>query len=187
MDGKKIILAVVGLAGSGKTETTGYLVKKTNWPKVYLGQAVIDEVKNRGLDISEKNERQVREDLRKKHGMAAMAVVNLPKVKELFALSSVLIESLYSWEEYTKFREEFGENFKVLAIYACPETRTERMKNRLERPLTADELRSRDYSQIENLHQAGPIARADWTIINEGSKEALNKKLDEILITLTSS
>ena len=40
---------------------------------------------------------------------------------------------------------------------------------------------SRDYSQIENLHQAGPIARADFTILNEGTKEDLYKQIDEII------
>ena len=45
----------------------------------------------------------------------------------------------------------------------------------------ADQLNSRDISQIENLHQAGPIARADWMITNEGSKEELFGKLDEVV------
>lgn len=175
------ILAIVGLAGAGKTESTEYVMKKTGWPKVYLGQAVIDEVKNRGLEINEQNERAAREDLRGRLGMAAMAAVNLPRIKELYQKSNVLIESLYSWEEYTKFKEEFGENFKVLAIYTSFPTRAARMSGRPERPLTEADLKSRDYSQIENLHQAGPIARADWTIVNEGSKKELYQALDIIL------
>ena len=176
-----LLLAIVGLAGAGKTEATEYIIKKTGWPKVYLGQGVIDEVKNRGQKINEQNERAVREELRAKHGMGAMAIVNLPKIQELYEQSNVIIESLYSWEEYTKLKEEFGENFKVLAIYTSFPIRAERMRNRPVRPLTESDLKSRDYSQIENLHQAGPIARADWTIINEGSKEELYSKLDEII------
>lgn len=179
-----ILLAIVGLAGAGKTEATEYIIKKTGWPKVYLGQGVIDEVKNRGQEINEQNERTVREDLRAKHGMGAMAIVNLPKIQELYGQSNVIIESLYSWEEYTKLKEEFGENFKVLAIYTSFSTRSERMRNRPVRPLTESDLKSRDYSQIENLHQAGPIARADWTIINEGSKEELYKVLEQIIENL---
>src|SRR5476651_580415 len=101
-----IVLAVVGLAGAGKTETTEYLIKKTGWPKVYFGQAVIDEVAKRGVELNEANERTVREDFRDKHGLAAMAVANLPKIKELYANSNVIIESLYSWEEYLKVKQE---------------------------------------------------------------------------------
>jgi len=178
-------LAVVGLAGAGKTESTEYLIKKTGWPKIYFGQAVIDEVARRGLPLNEANEKLVREEFRAKDGMAAMAVANLPKLKELYASSNILVESLYSWEEYVKLKEEFGENFKVLAIFSSFETRANRMKNRLHRPLTEADLKSRDYSQIENLHQAGPIARADWTIINEGSKEDLYHNLELIVRKLT--
>src|SRR6185369_2734370 len=165
----KIILAVVGLAGAGETVVTEYLIKKTSWPKVYFGQAVIDEVKKRGLLLSEANEKLVREEFRIKDGMTALAKANMPKIKELFASSSVILESLYSWEEFLEMKKEFGDSFKVLAIYSSFKTRVERMHSRPIRPLNAEDLQSRDYAQIEKLHQAGPIARADWTIVNEGS------------------
>ncbi len=179
-----IILAVVGLAGAGKTETTNYLAKKMNWPKIYFGQAVIDEVLKRGWPLNEENERKVREEFRAAHGMSAMAVANLPKVKEASATSNVLIESMYSWEEYVLLKKEFGDAFKVLAIYTSYQTRANRMKVRPERPLTAEQLESRDTAQIENLHQAGPIARADYTIVNEGSKEELFGNIDEVLLKI---
>lgn len=180
----KVILAVVGLAGAGKTESTEYLIKKMGWPKVYFGQPVMDEVARRSLPINEANERLVREELRTQHGMAAMAILSIPKIKELFASSSVILESLYSWEEYLAIKEEFGDSFKVLAIYSALSTRVERMKVRPFRPLSEADLISRDESQIENLHQAGPIARADWTIVNEGIKEELQRKIDEVLKNL---
>ena len=127
---QKIILAVVGLAGAGKTEVTQYLAAKTGWPKVYFGQAVIDEVKKRGLPVNEANEKTVREEFRAKDGMAAMAIVNLPAVKAAFASSSVIIESLYSWEEYLAVKKEFGGAFKVLALYSSFQTRAARRAGR---------------------------------------------------------
>lgn len=178
---KKTILAVVGLPGAGKTEAVEYLIKKTSWPKVYFGQGIIDEVKKRGLDISEVNERLVREDLRKQYGMSAMAVVNLPKIQELFAKSSVILESLYSWEEYLEIKKSFGEDFKVLAIYASPKDRIQRLSIRPFRPLDKESVISRDYSQIENLHQAGPIARADFTIVNDVDLNVLYKEIDKLI------
>ena len=177
----KTILAVVGLAGAGKTEVTQYLIKKTGWPKVYFGQPTFDELKKRGLEVNEANERKVREELRAQHGMAAFAVLSLPKIREAYQSSHVIIESLYSWEEYLTVKQEFGDSFKVLAIFSSFATRAQRLAARPVRPLTVQDLQSRDYSQIENLHQAGPIARADFTIVNEGSREGLCRKIDEIL------
>ena len=178
---QKIVLAIVGLAGAGKTEATEYLLKKTGWLKVYFGQAVIDEVKNRGFELNEANEKLVREEFRAKDGVGAMAIANLSAVKKAFGSSSVIIESLYSWEEYLIIKEQFGDSFKVAAIFASFPTRATRMANRPVRPLTEADLKSRDYSQIENLHQAGPIARADWTVVNEGSKVELYEKIDPVL------
>ena len=179
-----IILAIAGLPGAGKTQTTNYLVKKTGWPKIYFGQAVVDEAAARGMP-GEAGERQAREELRAKNGMAALAIANMPKIKAAFQNSSVILESMYSWEEYLELKKEFADDFKVLAIYSSPQTRIARMKTRPVRPLTDQELTSRDYSQIENLHQAGPIARADWTVVNEGGLEELFEAVDNILNKLT--
>ena len=180
-----IILAVVGLAGAGKTEVTQYLLKKTGWPKVYFGDVTFNEMKLRGIPVNEANERKMREELRAAFGMGSYAVKSMPKILELFKTSSVIIESLYSWEEYLEVKKQFGENFKVLAIFASFPTRAARMAHRQIRPLNEADLQSRDYSQIENLHQAGPIARADWTIVNEGSQAELFGKIDEVVKELT--
>ena len=180
----KIILAIVGLPGAGKTETVEYLIKEKNWSKFYFGDITFDEVRKRGQELTEANERKAREDIRKNLGMGAYAILSLPKVKELFEKGSVIVESLYSWEEYLEMKKEFGDIFKVLAVYSSPETRIVRLTNRLIRPLNREEVISRDYAQIQNLNMTGPIARADWTIVNEGTKEDLQKQIDEILISL---
>lgn len=177
---KKIILAVVGLPGAGKTEAIEYLKTKTNWPMVYFGDVTFDEMKKSGLEINEANERKTREGIRARLGIGAYAILNVPKINNL-AEESILIQSLYSWEEYLEMKKEFGNSFKTLAIFSSLETRVERLNNRLLRPLSKEEVISRDYSQIENIHQAGPIARADFMIINEGTKEGLFQQIDEII------
>ncbi len=176
-----LILAVVGLAGSGKTESAEYLKKVTGWPSVHFGNTVVSEVQRRGLPVNQTNEKLVRDELRSTHGMAAMAIINKDTVETLYQKGSVIIESLYSWEEYMVMRQLFGQSFRVVSIMACFEIRTKRLEQRPFRPLTRAELEQRDASQIETLHQAGPIARADYVVINEGTTQELHTHLDEVI------
>ncbi len=180
MKNRKII-AILGLPGAGKTEVINYLIEKYNWPKVYFGEVTFDEMKKRRLEINEKNERMVREDLRAKYGRLHYASQVIKKIETLPPNMNVLVESLYDWKEYLLFKEKFGEEFITIAIYTSPETRYKRLAKRPERPLTPEVAQSRDYAQIENIFQAGPIAMANYTIDNNGTFKDLYKQLDDII------
>ncbi|MFA5405597.1 MAG: AAA family ATPase [Ignavibacteria bacterium] len=178
MSDKKII-AVVGMCGSGKSEAVKYFVDK-GFKKVYFGDVVINELKKRGLEINEVNERKVREELRKEFGMGVMAIKSIALIKEYFKTSNVVIESMYSWEEFKIIKDSFEDAFKVVAIYTSKKLRYERLGKREFRPLTVEEATSRDLSEIENLDKSGPIAYADFTLINDMSLEELNNKLEKL-------
>ncbi|MBW2971051.1 AAA family ATPase [Candidatus Woesearchaeota archaeon] len=187
------LVAIVGMTGSGKTEVAK-IFQEHGYEKVRFGQAVLDEVMRRGLEVNEANERMVREQLREEHGMAAMAVLALPKIKKLLNSSDVVIDNLMSWEEYTLLKKNFGEQVLVIAVYADPNTRYKRLVNRkltkddkkaINRPTTLEESRSRDYSEIENLHKAGPIAMADFTIVNDGAIEDLRANVERLIEELS--
>ncbi len=178
------IIAILGLPGAGKTEVIEYLQKKFDWPKVYFGDVTFDEVKARGLDINEQNERMVREDLRAKFGRLHYADQVIKKIEDLSGQEHILVESLYDWSEYLRFKEKFGNEFITIAVYAPSAKRYERLLSRPFRPLTFDQAKSRDYAQIENLFQAGPIAMADYTVINDGSLEYLHSQVDRIMAIL---
>lgn len=178
MSDKKII-AVIGMCGSGKSEAVKFFVDK-GFRKVYFGDVVIKELKSRGLEINEANERKVREDLRKKLGMGVMALKSIDTIKEYFKTDNVVIESMYSWEEFKIIKEAFGDAFELLAIYTTKKLRYERLRKREFRPLTIVEAISRDLSEIENLDKGGPIAYADYTIINDSDLIELNNKLEKL-------
>jgi dephospho-CoA kinase len=175
------IIAILGLPGSGKTEVINYLMEKHGWPKVYFGEVTFDEMKKRGLEINEKNERLVREDIRTKFGKLHYAEKIIEKIQALENGKNILVESLYMWDEYLKFREKFGDNFVTVAVYASPKIRHQRLLNRPERPLSEENSWSRDKAQIEFHNQGEPIAMADYTIINEGDKNFLTNELDKVI------
>lgn len=181
---KSIIIAVVGLIGSGKTEATQKIIER-GFSRVGYNDVFYEECDRLGLEHNEKNERMVRENLRKEFGMGVAAIKKLPEVKEIVAQGTpVVIESLYSWAEYKVTREAFGEQFKVLAIYASPSIRYKRLEVRSIRPLFNKEAHSRDYAEIENLDKGGPIAMAEWTIHNMGTKEEFVNAVDALINTI---
>lgn len=176
----KKIIAVIGMCGSGKSEAVKFFVEH-GFKKVYFGEVVMNEMKKLGLEINEANERKTRENLRNDYGMGAMAVKSLPLIEEFFKTDNVVIESLYSWEEFKILKDKFGENFKLLTVYTTKSIRYERLLKRSFRPLTNEESISRDISEIENLDKGGPIAFTDYLIINDGSLQEMNEELNKYL------
>jgi len=170
------IIAIIGMCGSGKSEAVKFFVD-SGYKRVYFGEVVMNEMKRLGLEVNEANERATRENLRKEFGMGAMAVKSLPIIEEFMKHSNVVIESLYSWEEFKILKDKFGEAFKLITIYTTKELRYERLLKRPFRPLTNEESKSRDISEIEKLDKGGPIAYTDYLIINDGSLEEMNVEL----------
>ena len=175
----KKIVAVIGMCGSGKSEVVKYFVDK-GYQKVYFGNVVLNEIKSKGLDVNEVTERKVREELRDRYGMGAMAIKSIDKVREYYIKGNVVIESLYSWREFKILKNEFGDRFKLLAVYTTKNIRYSRLKQREVRPLTYDEAVSRDVSEIERLDKGGPIAYADYLVINDSTLDDLYKQLEKI-------
>lgn len=174
------IIAVIGMCGCGKSEAVKFF-EQNGYKKVYFGGVVMEEMKRLRLEVNEMNERITRENLRKEFGMGAMAVKSLPIIEEFYKKGNVVIESLYSWDEFKIVKEKFGESFKLLTIFTTKELRYERLAKRPFRPLTEEEARSRDYSELEKLDKGGPIAFTDYLVINDSSLEELNKQLEKYI------
>jgi len=177
------VVAIVGMAGAGKSEVAR-IFEKSGFRKVRFGDITEEEIENRGLELDEKNERYVREQLRKEHGMSAYAKLNLPRIDASLKSSDVVVDGLYSWEEYTLLKARYNERFSTVAVWASPATRHARLRNRAKRPLTVEEAASRDKAEIENSNKGGPIAMADFTIINEASLKELERETQRVLSAL---
>lgn len=177
------VVAVVGMCGSGKSVATDLFVAN-QWEKVYFGGVTLDTLKERGMEITPDNERMIREELREKYGQAAYAVKLLPKMQELLLSGNVVADGLYSWSEYKYLQENLGDALTVLCIISDRNDRYERLKNRPVRPLSADEATGRDIAEIENLEKGGPIAIADHYIVNNGTKEDLERQVMEYIHSL---
>jgi len=177
------VVSIVGMAGSGKSEVAT-VFERNGFKRIRFGDITDEEIKKRGLELNEENERHVRQQLRKKHGMAAYAKLNLPRIDDSLKSSNVVIDGLYSWEEYTLLKNRYGDSFHVVAVWASPKTRYQRLTRRRIRPLTMEEAASRDVAELKNTNKGGPIAMADFTIMNETSLEDLKRETEKVLSVL---
>ncbi|MDH5695750.1 MAG: AAA family ATPase [Dehalococcoidia bacterium] len=177
------LVSVVGMTGAGKSEVSR-VFEENGFIRIRFGDLTDEEMKKRGLEPSEENERYVRELLRQEHGIAAYAKLNLPRIEQALKSSDVVIDGLYSWQEYTYLKSYYGEDLYLVAVWSSPKTRYARLTSRSSRRLKLEEAISRDRAEIENIDKGGPIAMADFTIINESSIENLKKEAKRIISTL---
>ena len=164
------VVSIVGMAGAGKSEVAR-LFEESGFTRIRFGDVTDEEIKRRGLAPGEASERQIRESLREEQGMDVYARLNQPRIDAALKRSDVVIDGLYSWEEYILLKGYYKESLYLVAVWTSPETRYARLTNRPDRQLTWEEAVSRDREEIEDINKGGPIAMASFTIINESSLE----------------
>lgn len=176
------IVAFVGLTGSGKSTAVEYLTDK-GYPKVYFGGIVLDEVRRRGLELTQENEQPVREELREKEGKDFVVKRIIAQIHDLINAGQhrIVADGLYTWTEYKALKHEFPGELTVVATVTPKHLRKQRMATRPVRPLTAEQVDQRDWAEIENIEKGGPIAIADYFVMNNGDLEHFYTQIDEVL------
>jgi dephospho-CoA kinase len=177
------VVSIVGMTGSGKSEVARFFSSK-GFTTVRFGDITDEAVKAKGLPLTEENERPAREELRRKHGMAAYAILSTPRIDAALQTSNVVVDGLYSWEEYLTLKEKYGNQFYVVGVWSSPADRYKRLGSRKVRPLTPEQAKSRDYAEIQNMNKGGPICMADFTILNDADMGALRKHVEQIIARL---
>lgn len=164
------VIALVGMCGSGKSVCCEEF-RAAGWEYVYFGGVTMNQLRLRGLEINEQNERMVREELRATYGPAAFAILLKEEIEEKLQRANVCLDGLYSWSELKILRRDFGDRLTVVAIVTERKKRYERISRRPNRPLTPEQAQSRDVAEIENMEKGGPIAMADLFLFNDGDLE----------------
>ncbi len=174
---QKTIIAIVGLPGSGKTDAATYL-KSKGLPIIPLGKTVIDRVNQKNLPHSEKTHKEVREELRVKHGKEAMAVLNIDKIKTALKDNLIIVvEGMRSWEEYLYFKKELPEvKLVIVCIYSEKLLRYRRISKR--NNMSEHYGEERDINEVVGINSGPTIAYADHVIKNNYSKEEFYDKLE---------
>ncbi len=177
------LIAFVGLPASGKSEASA-IARRLSIPVVSMGDIVREEAARRGLPPTDENIGGTGTDLRKEEGMNAIARRCVPKIRSQNS-PVVVVDGTRNIEEIIFFKEQFGNDFKLIAIQAPFELRFERIKRRARSDdmCSLDELKRRDEREKGwGLDKA--IEAADTTIENTGSLEKFRKQIEKMLKTL---
>ena len=178
------ILAIVGMSGSGKTVVVDYLTEK-GYPKVYFGGMIYKEMEKRGIARTEdgESEKEFREMIRATEGKDWVVRQVIEETKDLISAGQkrIVLDGVYSWTEYKALKHEFPKSLTFIAVVVDKRLRYERVSNRPGRSFDATAIRERDRSEIENLEKGGPIAAADFYVLNNGTVKDMTDAVDKIL------
>lgn len=176
------IIALVGLAGSGKSTATDYL-KQKGYPSVYFGGVVMKALKDENLEITPANEKMMRTKLREDFGKDIIVNKIVEQIQNLIKSGQkrIIADGLYTWTEYKILKKHFPTELKVIALVPPKNLRHKRVSSRPERAMTLVEINDRDFNEIEVLEKGGPIAIADYFIVNKNSNLRTRLKIDKIL------
>jgi len=180
---QKTIIAVVGLPGSGKTMATKFF-KEKGLPVIIFGDVVNEYINKKKLAHTEEVHKDIREGLRKKHGMAALAILNKTAIEKALEKNLiVVIDGMRSWEEYIYLKENFPKTrIVIVALYVDKHVRYKRISMRSQRSKLYGE--ERDINELLGTNMGPTIAFCDFLIKNNFSEDDFNDKLELVYRTI---
>jgi len=179
------IIAVVGMSGSGKSEAIKF-IKERGIPDIYFGGMLYREMDKRGEEKTPENQQIWRAKLRAELGDDFLARLAAQDSDNLIAAGQkrILFDGLYTWSEFRYLKHHFPGALTVVAIVAPRQLRYSRLMHRPERPFTKQQAQARDISEIEEIEKGGPIAMADYYVLNDSTLDNLHQQLKDILIEI---
>ena len=179
-----IIIGITGTLGAGKGTIVDFLVKEKGFSHYSVRGFIIEEIKKRKLEVNRDNMVVVANDLREKNNSAYIAEQLYERAKK--SVNNCIIESLRTIGEVESLKAKG--NFYLFAVDADAKTRYERISERKSETdnisyetFVENEKREMDSNDLNKQNISACIKLADFVLLNNGTIEDLNKKVEEII------
>jgi len=183
-----MIIGITGTDGAGKGAAVDYLVKEKGFVHCSARAIWEEEFVKRGIESNRANMRLVANQMRATYGHDFL-VTHFLKKKEEEGIENVVIESIRTTAEADTLKTNGGALFAVDAELSIRYSRiTSRGSSSdnisLEEFIKQEELEMND-PDPSGMQKAKVMQMADYTILNEGTFEALGEQIEEILQKLS--
>ena len=178
---KRRLVLITGMSGSGKTTLAG-LFEDRSYRVLTMGDVIRDLAHEQGIEPTPVNLGRLAGEIRAEGGPAAVADKCVEKLITLFD-EKIVVDGIRSMEEVDILSGSFVVD--LVAVFASPETRYHRLRNRRRTDDPADwkAFRARDEREL-GFSLGRAIALADHMVVNERGLDDLAREFSELLSRL---
>lgn len=182
-----MILGITGTDGAGKGVVVEYLVSQKGFTHYSSRALITEEILRRGLTPDRDTLRLVANDLRREYGNEFI-IKKSYECAERDGVENAVIESLRALAEVEYLKSQGG---ILIAVDADQRLRYERIRERASasdavtfEKFVAQELLEMHDPDPAGMQKAAVIASADFTVLNNETREEVYRQVDALLQTL---
>ncbi len=176
-----IVFGITGHPAAGKDTMADYMITK-GFQKYTMGDVLREEMRSLGLPLDRVSMNKYGSERKKVSGNDYLCFEILKRIK-----GNSVIPGVRSTKEVETFKENLGDSFKMVYIEAPIEKRFEwaQDRNREGDNITFEQFKEQE--ERERNHESGShevdrvINISEIKISNDGTKEELYKKVDELI------
>ncbi len=180
----KLLLLIVGMAGSGKSAAADIITKKFNAAEVHSGDIIREEIHNRGLEYSPTADMAIAHWFHT-GGREKLVTQRVWDKVRLARKPIIIIEGFRSPQHVKYLAELAGQKPVIIAITAPFRLRHSREHARGRFGKTESEAYLKKRDKLELSHGEGRLIKnADYKISNKGTLQELEEKVTKLMAEL---
>lgn len=175
-----MIIGIAGMPSSGK-DTVAEIFEKKGYKHISLSQVLRNMAKEQNIELTTENLTEFGNSTRLKYGLGFLAKEALKEIK-----GDAVITSIRQPGEVDVLRKK--KDFYLIAVDATLENRWQRLsaRRRPGDPATLEEMKSIEKRQSKaggskDMQNDVVMEMADYYIDNNGDKNQLKEKVDEVM------